>query len=250
VIDWIRGAARFVAAMAASLLPRRHWDRLPPAVPVEMGAFASGIASMLTGAAIGIPAFIDHAHQATSLGIDAMLHRTFTDPNAGYSQGLVQGFSGLSIFTFLLLTPVGWLTLYLVTTGTVRGLAAYFDDPVGDPVLTAIDAIVSGRLRNRRTRTLRADREALEGPEIPDRVVSAAAAGIPDCDFAIVSSRRKEGWERGVAVFTQDGCYRIGEPVERTIHGRLRTLYPLTAHRDFEAVRRSVRYELPPDFTR
>ena len=250
MIDWFAAVARFALAMAASLLPRRHWDRLSPAIPVEMGAFGSGIATLLTGTAIGIPAFIDHAHQATSLGIDAMLHRTFTDPNAGYSQGLVQGFSGLSIFTFLLLTPVGWLTTYLVCTGTVRGLAAYFDDPVGDPVLTGIDAIVSGRLRIRRTRKARADREALEGPEVPDRVVSASAAGIPDCDFAIVSSRRKPGWEHGAAVFTQAGCYRIGEPVERTIHGRLRTVYPLTEHRDFEAVRRFVRYDLPPDFTR
>jgi hypothetical protein len=250
VIDWLGAGARFVAAIAASLLPRRHWDALPPAIPVEMGAFASGIATLLAGTAIGIPAFIDHARQATSLGVDAMLHRTFTDPNAGYSQGLVQGFSGLSIFTFLLLTPIGWLTTYLVCTGTVRGIAAYFDDPVGDPLLTGIDAIVSGRLRIRRTRKARAERETLEGPEVPDRVVSASAAGIPDCDFAIVSSRRKPGWEPGAAVFTRDGCYRIGEPVERTIHGRLRTIYPLTEHSDFEAVRRSVRYDLPPDFTR
>ena len=60
-----------------------------------------------------------------------------------------------------------------------------------------------------------------------------------------MSSRRKPGWERGVAVFTQERCYRIGEPVERTIAGRLRTLYPLSEHKDFEAIRKSVHYELP-----
>jgi hypothetical protein len=59
-----------------------------------------------------------------------------------------------------------------------------------------------------------------------------------------VSSRRKPGWERGVAVFTGDGCYRLGDPVEQTIAGRLRTLYPLTAHTDLEVIRRRVDYDL------
>jgi hypothetical protein len=85
----------------------------------------------------------------------------------------------------------------------------------------------------------------LERPEIPDRVVSSAAAGIPGCDLVIVTSRRKEGWARGVAVFTSSACDRIGDPVERMVTGRLRTLYPLTEHKDFEAVRKSVRYDLP-----
>jgi hypothetical protein len=48
-----------------------------------------------------------------------------------------------------------------------------------------------------------------------------------------------------VVVFTAEACYRIGEPIEATINGRLRTIYPLTEHRDFEAVRKSVRYDLP-----
>jgi hypothetical protein len=60
-----------------------------------------------------------------------------------------------------------------------------------------------------------------------------------------VTSRRKEGWARGVAVFTSSACDRIGDPVERMVTGRLRTLYPLTEHKDFEAVRKSVRYDLP-----
>ena len=48
-----------------------------------------------------------------------------------------------------------------------------------------------------------------------------------------------------VVVFTAAACYRIGEPVERTITGRLRTLYPLSEHKDLEAVRKSVEYDLP-----
>ena len=231
--------------MLASLLPRRLWPRLPGTFSMTTAAFASGLATFFVGAAIGIPGFLAHAHAASSLAIDAQLHKVFTDPNAGYSQGLSQGFAGLSIFTFLLLTPPGWLTLYLMIGGGLRMGAAWFDDPFGDPILTGVDAL-AWRARARSTaRSAAAAREALEGPEVADRIVSGSAAGIAGCDFVIVSSRRKPGWEPGAAVFTGEGCYRIGEPVEQTIAGRLRTLYPLTAHDDFEAIRRSVRYDLP-----
>jgi hypothetical protein len=241
----LRGIMGFVGGMAGAWLPYRHWDRLPLALRVDDAAFASGLATLFAGMAIGIPGFLDHAHATTSLGLDAELHKVFTNPDAGYSQGMVQGFSALSIFTFLLLTPKGWATLYLAATGTLRAGAAWFDDPVGDPILTGLDALVSKRRGERRDRQARAAREAQEGPEIPDRAVSSAAAGIPGCDLVIVSSRRKPGWERGTAVFTPEKCYRLGEPVERTIAGRLRYLYPLTEHADFEAIRKSVRYELP-----
>jgi hypothetical protein len=241
----LRRCVELAIGSVASLLPHRLWEKLPPQVAVESGAFVSGVLTWMAGVAIGIPGFIAHAHGATSLGIDAMLHNIFTNPNAGYSQGMVQGFSALSIFTFLLLTPLGWLTVYLVGTGAVRGVAAWLDDPFGEPLLTGVDYLISRGWTRRTSRRAIETREALEGPEVADRVVSPGAAGLTDCDFAIVASRRKPGWERGVAVFTQDGCYRLGEPVERTINGRLRTLYPLKEHRDFEAIRKSVRYDLP-----
>ena len=235
--------ARVLAGMAASLLPTRHWNRLPSDVPVETGALLSGLATMMAGAAIGIPGFLAHAHAQTSVGLDMALARMWkTDV---YRGDLVMGHSGLSVFTFLLLTPQGWLTLYLLVTGTYRGIAAYVGDPFGDPILTGMDSLVARGWTQRTTRKAIETREALEGPPVGDRVVSPTAAGIPDCDFAIVSSRRKPGWERGVAVFTEDGCYRLGEPVERTINGRLRTIYPLTEHRDHEAIRRSVHYDVP-----
>ena len=241
-------AIRFVCAMAASLLPSRHWDRISPDLPIERGAFAAGIATMFAGATVGIPGFLAHAHAETSAGLDLALARMWK--TEVYRGDLVMGHSGLAIFTFLLLTPAGWLTMYLLGTGTYRAIAAYFDDPFGDPMLTGIDYVVSRGWTRRTTRRAIDTRETREGPEVADRVVSPTAAGIPGCDFAIVASRRKEGWERGVAVFTQGGCYRLGDPVERTINGRLRTLYPLTAHADLEVVRKSVRYDLPPGFTR
>lgn len=245
----LRRVAIAVGAMAASLLPARYWPRLPASFGMTVAAFASGLATFFAGAAVGIPGFLEHAHATTSLGLDAELHRVFTSGDAGYRQGMVQGFAGLSIFTFLLLTPKGWLTLYLMIGGALRAAAAWFDDPFGDPLLTGLDAVVwRGRTRGR-ARAERRRREALEGPEVPDRIVSSSAAGIPGCDLVVVSSRRKPGWERGVAVITQDACYRIGEPVEQHVAGRLRTLYPLSEHKDLEAIRRSVQYDLPSHLT-
>lgn len=246
----LRRFTELVIGSVASLLPYRLWSSLPSDLPIERGAFASGMVTSIAGATVGISGFLAHAHGTASLGIDAMLHQTFTDSRAGYSQGMVQGFAGLSIFTFLLLTPLGWLTLYLTGTGALRAAAAWFDDPFGEPILTGIDHLFTRRQERRAARAAVDRREALEGPEVADRIVSPSAAGIGDCDFAIVSSRRKPGWERGVAVFTQDGCYRLGEPIERIVNGCLRTVYPLKEHTDLEAVRKSVLYELPPDFTR
>jgi len=235
----------FVAAIGAALLPHRHWRRLPSSLPLDSTAFLSGILTVFAGAAVGIPGFLEHAGFEVSLANQAMVDEAMRNPNAGYSRGMVQGFAGLAFFTFLLLTPKGWLTLYLFGSGGVRAGGAWFDDPVGDPILTVLDNCLFRSRERRQVQQARRNREALEGPEIPDRVVTSTAAGIPGCDLVIVASRKKPGWERDVVVFTTSACYRIGEPVERTVAGCLRTLYPLSDHKDLEAVRKSVEYDLP-----
>ena len=243
-MDALLSVPAWLLAMGCAVMPHRVWRRLPFHVPMNAAAFLSGLAFFFAGAAVGIPGFLEHAHANAGLGIDrALEHMNKTEV---YRGDLVIGFSGLSVFTFLLLTPKGWLTLYLMITGGLRAGAAWFDDPIGDPLLTGVDYALVGRREKRRVETARKTRERQEGPEIPDRVVTATAAGLPACDLVIVSSRRKEGWERGVAVLTADAAYRIGEPVERVVAGRLRTLYPLTTHADFEAIRKAVHYELPP----
>lgn len=229
----------FVAAMVAVLLPHRHWRRFPSWMPMESAAFLSGLATLFLGAAIGIPGFLEHITATVSLANETLLK------SDTWSRGMAGGFSGLSIFTFLLLTPKGWATSYLIGTGGLRMGAAWFDDVVGDPLLTIIDHAMFRWRQRRSTLHAREAREALEGPEIPDRVVTPASAGIGGCDLVIVASRRKQGWERGVVVFTPAAVYRIGDPVERTVAGRLRTLYPLAEHKDLEAVRKSVAYDLP-----
>ena len=235
-----------IVALLAAWLPYRRWGALPVWIPVARAAFASGVLTIFAGAAIGIPGFLEHAGANVSFLNQTLVDEARRNASVDYNRGMVQGFAGLSIFTFLFLTPTGLLTLYLLGSGTARAGGAWFDDPIGDPILTGIDYAVAGGRDRRRREAERRHRETLEGPELPDRVVSASAAGLPGCDLVIVASRVKPGWERGVTVFTADAAYRIGEPVERTIAGRLRTLYPLTAHNDFEAVRKSVHYDLPP----
>ena len=83
-------------------------------------------------------------------------------------------------------------------------VAAWFEDPIGDPILTGLDEIVWRTARRVRTAGVRRSREALEGPEICDRVVTATAAGMADCDLVIVASRPKPDWEPGTVVFTAD----------------------------------------------
>lgn len=235
----------FAAAIVAAFLPHRHWRALPHGIPVDRAAALSGLLTFLLGMAIGIPGFLEHAGANVSFINQTVVDEARRNPDADYSRSLVQGFAGLSLFTFLLLTPEGLLTLYLTVTGATRAVATWFDDPIGDPLLTGVDALLwSGRAARKRT-SERRTRDALEGPEVPDRVVTSTAAGLPGCDLVIVASRRKDGWEDGATVFTSEAAYRIGPPVERTIAGRLRTLYPLTEHRDFEAVRKSIHYDLP-----
>jgi hypothetical protein len=234
-----------VVAVLAAWLPQRFWGALPIWIPVERAAFASGILTIFAGAAIGIPGFLEHAGANVSFLNQTLVTEGRRNADVDYNRGMVQGFAGLSIFTFLFFTPTGLVTLYLLGSGAARAGGAWFDDPIGDPMLTGIDyAVAGGRDRHRRD-ARRRRREALEGPEVPDRVVTPAAAGLPGCDVVIVASRLKPGWENGVTVFTANAAYRIGQPVERTVAGRLRTLYPLSEHTDFEAVRKSVIYDLP-----
>jgi hypothetical protein len=79
----LRDALVFVSAAFASLLPHRHWARLPASFPMTGAAFASGLATLFAGAGIGIPGFLAHAHQTTSLAIDGQLAKVFSEHARG-----------------------------------------------------------------------------------------------------------------------------------------------------------------------
>jgi hypothetical protein len=235
--------ARAAVAVVCAMLPRRYWPSLDERFPVSDAAGAAGVLTILTAAAIGVPGFLQHA-QSQSDAHAAAFASVFGTPDAVANRRFLSGVNGLSLFTFLLLTPAGWATTYLGLSGVVRAAGAWLDDPHGDFLLTLADAALTRRWRDRQARRSRDAREALEGPEVPDRVVPGAQVGMPGAELVIVASRQKPGWDTGTVILTDGPSYRVGHIVERTIHGRLRTLYPLTEHKDFEVFRRTVRYDL------
>ena len=244
---------RFVVAIFASLLPRHYWRQLETTVPVSRAALLSGVISMLAAAAIAIPLFLRYTEATSLIAVDAMLRATGLrttpagDAAPSADAALASWFSGyLSPIAFFLFTPIGLLSIYLFWTGWLRTVAAYVDDARGDPVLSTIDAVVRRTRDRSRTRRQREERERLEGPEVPDRLVTGKAAGFPDADLVVVASRRKPEWEAGTFVITTEKWFKLGMPLERQMPGGLRTLYPLTEITANEVLRRGVRYELPP----
>jgi hypothetical protein len=243
-VEYMVTAARAVVAVTCAMLPRRYWPVLEEFFPVTEAAAPAGILTIVLAAAIGIPGFLPHA-KGESDAHAAAFASTFGTPDTVGNRQFLSGVNGLALFTFLLLTPAGWATMYLGLSGLVRSAGAWFDDPHGDFLLTLADAALVRRRRDRTTRKARAAREALEGPEVPDRVVAGSQVGLPEAELVIVAARRKAGWDAGTVLLTDGPSYRVGPIVERTIHGRLRTLYPLTEHKDLESFRRTVRYDMP-----
>jgi len=235
------------AGIAAATLPARFWPDLDEHLPVTESAFIASLLTLLAGAAIGIPGFLNHATEQAAYNTQAMLNAaTSTAPEAqAVDSSMSVGMSSLSLFTFLLLTPSGWATMYLGLTGLIRTAAAALDDPHGDLLLTVVDGVLVRTIRGGQAYRNRTNREALEGPDVPDRVIAGAQVGLPDAHLVVVASRRKTDWDAGTVVITADAVYRVGVIVERTIRGRLRTLYPLTEHKDFETFRRTVHYTMP-----
>jgi hypothetical protein len=243
-VEYMMAAARGLVAVGCAMLPRRYWPVLDEFFPVTEAAAPSGILTIVLAAAIGIPGFLHHAKAESDAHADAVAAALGT-PDTVANRQFLSGVNGLALFTFLLVTPAGWATMYLGLTGLVRSAGAWFDDPHGDFLLTLADAALVRSRRDRMTRNARVAREALEGPEVADRLVPGSQAGLPDAELVIIASRRKAGWDAGTVLLTDGPSYRVGTIVERTMHGRLRTLYPLTEHKDFEAFRRTVRYDLP-----
>ncbi|MBI4266349.1 MAG: hypothetical protein HY657_18400 [Acidobacteria bacterium] len=252
---WIMvdAAVRFVAAMAVAALPRCYWRSLDAFVPVSRAALPSAIATILVAFAVAIPAFWQFTEANANQAVELMLRATGwrrSPPGAEAppeAVALGTWFAGFaSPLQFALLTPLGLFCTYLLATGYFRAVSAYVDDARGDPVVTAVDAFARRMWSSARARRAVRERERLEGPEVPDRLVPGRAAGCPDADLVVVASRRKAGWERGTFVITSEKWYRLGTPVDRQMPGGLRTLYPLTEITDHEVLRRGVPYELPP----
>ncbi len=232
--------------IVAAAAPSRWWPALDEHLPVTSSAAVSGILTFSAGAMLGISGFLDYGTRLAEQNVAVFLKMAARPEAEGVlTSSTLSGMNGLAFFTFLFFTPTGWATMYLGGTGALRAIASGLSDGIGDPVLTAIDSVTLHTVQRTRRRARRSRRETLEGPEIPDRVVSGTSLGLPAAELVIISSRVKDGWDRGTVVMSGEKCYRVGTIEERTIGGRLRTLYPLTEHRDLEVFRRSVYYEIP-----
>ena len=234
-----------LAGIAAAMLPRRWWPHLDTRVPASGMALVSGFATFLLGAAIGIPGYLAYL---TDLA-DRLNRVALATPGQG-GAGAGSVLMALGLFTFLFGTPMGLTATYLGVTGFLRAVAALWGDGFGDPLLTAVDSAAVHLWGGTRAKANAWQREAREGPEMPDRILSAEHLGICGAQFVIAASRRKPGWDKGTVLLSEDGAYRIVSIEERTLGGRLRTLYAVSEHRDLEAFRRTVHYTLPPGRTR
>lgn len=251
LLEGLTSLAHGVLAIVAALLPRRSWNTLS-GLPIASLASASAALTVVAGVLTGVAGFFDYTQRAAGRLVDETLmiaaRQASTDlPGAsGITTAAPVALSALSIFAFLLFTPTGLLAVYLVATGVLRWGATFVDEPVGDPLLTLLDALV--RRAGRRvvlTRRRRA-REREEGPEVPDRLYTGAWAGLTSADCVVVSSRRKPDWNAGTFIITSDKWYTLGEPFDRRLPEGLRTFYPLTEQTTNEVLRRGVRYDLPP----
>lgn len=240
---WLRGGACAVLAIAVAMLPRRYWGRFEPALPVSQMAFAAGLLTFFAGAALGISGFLDHLVETASLNNDAYMAAAIRWPDETLPRSFT--LSILSVFTFALLTPQGWMSTYLTSSGVVRAAGPYFDDPRGDLILTAVDSGVRRVASATAQRAEIDNRHLLEGPAVPDRIGHPRQFGLPPADVAIVSSRLKAGWDPGVVVITDRGPFRILRVDDRMVGGKLRRIYSLHSHADLEVFRRTVTYELP-----
>ena len=247
----VASLARLLVSLPLALLPTRYWERLP-GLPVGAAAVPSGIVTMALGLYTGARGFLAYLRLAADTANTAMVDtaaRTAAGQNVPIESVTTQSLQGLSVLSavaFTVATPLGWFASYLVISGAMRAVSAAVGQPLGDPLLTGIDAVAVQRWRRWREASRRRARERQEGPEVADRLIAGDACGLPATDLIVLAARQKAGWTRGTIVVTPDGWYRLADPFDVDLPQGLRTAYPLTRLEAIEVLRRSVVYTLPP----
>ena len=137
ILDELIGLlGRALLGFGAAFLPRRLWDRWDGSIPITAASLPAALLTFFLAFAIGVPGFLEYAAGVSALGVDAAVEKL---PQQESAFGGAIGMSALALFMFLFLTPKGWLSLYLGTTGLLR-LASYLaGDPFGDPILTGLE---------------------------------------------------------------------------------------------------------------
>jgi hypothetical protein len=247
LLEWFADIARWCVAVILGVAPRRFWHRLEPPLPLAATAVPAGLFTFVLGFVIGVPGFFAYAEHAADVNNQWMLHSIthVAEKDANYVTTGPVAISIFTLFAFLFLTPLGLVTTYLITTGALRAVSAMVDDPRGDPMLSAAHWGATALMARMKRDARRRARERLEGPDVPDRLVTGESAGLTS-DYVVIASRRKPEWEAGAIILTSTDWYRLGAPIDADMENGLRTLYPLTKLDAVEVVRRGIQYELPP----
>jgi hypothetical protein len=235
-----------MASLVLAAAPVRLWPRLERNFPLRSAAAASGLLTSCIGFAIDIVGTLNVVF-ANSSARTAMMLGTTTEQGQ-FAQALADAAPALTLLTFLyfpFLTPLGLFATYLTITGAFRGIAAWFDDPRGDFVLTGVDWAATTILAGNRLKRERLTRERLEGPDAPDVLRTGEWAGLTGIDYLVLAARRKPEWTAGAIILTSSDWYRLGSPFDLQTPAGLRTAYPLTKITTHEVVRRGIQYELP-----
>ena len=225
------------------LLPRRYWHEM------GRGAYASVMLTAAAGVRVGYAGFFAYASRAGEEAATLALKVGGGGGAPGMSPESQAGAAlmgmALTPFAYFLFTPTGWVADYLVLSALFRAVTLSVGNPWGDPVLTVIDTLVRSKVEEDRRDEAARKREEAEGPAVPDEIVAGTQFAGKPADFVIVSSRLKEGWTKNTTVVASGVRLRLGDPVERTVKGRLRTLYPLSVIQDIQVDRRVVLYDWP-----
>lgn len=239
---------RLLAGLAAATLPRRLWNEWEGRIPVAAMALPAALLAVFLGFGLGIPSFLRYAQRLGTATGDMVIAAS-EQVNTGSAPSTAPAYAWFSIMlalpAFAFFTPMGLASTYLVVSGTARALCWSADDPIGDPLLTGLDAVVRrSRAESLRRRTTAA-RNAREGAPVPDALVTGRALGVPEAEYVVIASRQKPGWDKGVFVLTAGRRFKLGEPLDRRFPDGLRALYPLVEAPAAEATRRAVSYVLP-----
>jgi hypothetical protein len=240
-------AVWWLVAIVAVLAPRRFWPSIETRLPLRSAAAVSGLVTLAAGFALGVGGFFAFGTQLAAANNDWTLRRLASAPVAGDAAvGLVPlGMSVLTLFIFLFFTPTGLIALYLVTSGTLRAISAWLDDPIGDFILTGIDWAATTMWQKNRQERRQIARTRREGADAPDVLRPGAWAGVPEMDYVVLAARRKDEWNAGAIIMTGDDWYKLGVPFDISTPSGLRTAYPLKKMDTVEVVRRGIQYELP-----
>jgi len=228
------------------MLPVRYWK------PMHHGAFLSFFLTAALGVRIGYEGFFKHASMTADRA--AKMALAFAQPDVEL-QGIEQGTAVrtalqsnvLAPFEFFLFTPLGWISVYLFVTGTLRGVAYATDHPRGDPILTFIDHAIHHTVDRGASTLSSIDLSFVSALISSDTVEACRKFAGEEADFVVVSAQAKPDWIAGATVIADSVPLRVGCPREVVVDGVTRTCYPLTLMRTGQVDRKIIHYRWPRD---